>query len=76
MEPSLRASKAKKQYKAQIAAVVTERKTAISKAERQADTIDETFKNLQDRHNELAAADEAERNGGKKTDNTFSHWKA
>ena len=66
VEPSLRAAKAKEQYKAQIAAVVTERKTAISKAERQADTIDKSFKDLQDKHNELVAADAAEKNVGKK----------
>ena len=66
VEPSLRASKAKEQYRAQVAAVVTERKTAISKAERQADTIDKTFKDLQDRHNDLVAADAAEKNVGKK----------
>lgn len=66
VEPSLRAVKAKEQYKAQIAAVVTDRKTAISKNERQADAIDKSFKDLQDKHNELVAADSAEKNGGKK----------
>ena len=66
VEPSLRAVKAKEQYKAQIAAVVTDRKTAISKSERQADAIDKSFKDLQDKHNELVAADSAEKNGGKK----------
>ena len=66
VEPSLRAVKAKEQYKAQIAAVVTERKSAVSKAERQSDAIDKNFKDLQDRHNELVAADAAEKNGGKK----------
>lgn len=66
IEPSLRAVNAKEQYKTQIAAVVTERKTAISKAERLADNIDKRFKDLQDRHNELVAADSAEKSGGKK----------
>ena len=66
VEPSLRAVNAKEQYKVQIAAVVTERKAAISKAERQADTIDTKFKDLQDKHNDLVAADSAEKNGGKK----------
>ena len=66
VEPSLRAAKAKEQYKVQIAAVVTERKTAISKAEQQADAIDKSFKDLQDKHNELVAADAAEKNVGKK----------
>ena len=65
-EPSLRAVKAKEQYKAQIAAVLTVRKTAIGRAERHADTIDGTFKDLQDKHNELVAADSAEKIGGKK----------
>ena len=66
VEPSLRAANAKEQYKAQIAAVVTERKTTISKAERHADAIDKNFKDLQDKHNELVAADSAEKSGGKK----------
>lgn len=66
VEPSLRAVNAKEQYKAQIAAVVTERKNAISKAERHADAIDKKFKELQDKHNELVAADSAEKSGGKK----------
>ena len=66
VEPSLRAVKAKEQYKAQIAAVVIERKTAISKVERHADAIDKSFKDLQDKHNELVAADAAEKSGGKK----------
>lgn len=66
IEPSLRAVNAKEQYKAQIAAVVTERKNAISKAERHADAIDKKFKGLQDKHNELVAADSAEKSGGKK----------
>ena len=66
VEPSLRAVKAKEQYKAQVAAVVTERKAVISKAERQADAIDKIFKDLQDKHNELVAADSAEKSGGNK----------
>ena len=66
VEPSLRAVKAKEQYQAQIAAVITERKTAISRAERHADTIDKTFKDLQDKHNDLVTADSAEKSGGKK----------
>ncbi|CAF9935176.1 MAG: Structural maintenance of chromosomes protein 5 [Alectoria fallacina] len=66
VEPSLRAVNAKEQYKAQIAAVVTERKTVISKHERHADSIDKKFKDLQDKHNELVAADSAEKSGGKK----------
>ena len=66
VEPSLRAAKAKEQYKAQVAAVVAERKTAISKTERQADAIDKTFKDQQDKHNELVAADSAEKSVGKK----------
>ena len=66
VEPSLRVANAKEQYKAQIAAVVTERKTAISQVERQADAIDKKFKDLQDKHNELVAADSAEKSGGKK----------
>lgn len=66
VEPSLRAVKAKERYKAQIAAVVTVRKTNISKAERQADSIDKIFKDLQDKHNDLVAADSAEKSGGKK----------
>lgn len=66
VEPSLRAVNAKEQYRAQIAAVVTERKTAISQAERHADAIDKEFKDLQDKHNELVAADSAEKSGGKK----------
>ena len=66
VEPSLLAVKAKEQYKAQIAAVVAERKTTISKAERAADALDKTFKDLQDKHNELVAADAAEKNGGRK----------
>ncbi len=66
VEPLLRAVKAKEQYKAQIAAVVTERKSAASKTERQADAIDKNFKDLQDKHNELVAADSAEKSGGRK----------
>ena len=66
VEPSLRATKAKEQYKAQIAAVVTERKAAINKAERQSDIIDKGFKDLQEKHNDLVAADSAEKNVGKK----------
>lgn len=66
VEPSLRAANAKEQYKAQIAAVVTERKTAVSQVERQADAIDKKFKDLHDKHNELVAADSAEKSGGKK----------
>lgn len=66
IEPSLRAVNAKEQYKAQIAAVVAERKAAISKAERHADAIDTKFKELQDKHNDLVAADSAEKTGGKK----------
>lgn len=66
IEPSLRAVNAKEQYKAQIAAVVTQRKTAISQVERRADAIDKKFKDLQDQHNELVAADSAEKSGGKK----------
>ena len=66
VEPALRAVKAKEQYKAQIAAVVAERKLAISKSERHSDTIDKHFKDLQDKHNELVAADSAEKSGGKK----------
>ena len=66
VEPSLRAVNAKEQYKAQIAAVMTERKTNISKAERHADGIDKKFKDLQDKLNELVAADSAEKSGGKK----------
>ena len=65
-EPSLQAVRAKEQYKAQIAAVVTERKSAISKIERRADTIDKSFKDLQDKDNELVAADSAEKSGGRK----------
>ena len=66
VEPALRAVKAKEQYKAQIAAVVAERKLAISKSERHSDAIDKHFKDLQDKHNELVAADSAEKSGGKK----------
>lgn len=66
VEPSLRAVKAKEQYKVQIAAVVTERKSGIAKVERHADAIDKSFKDLQDKHNELVAADSAEKSGGKK----------
>lgn len=66
VEPSLRAANAKEQYKAQIAAVVTERKNTVNKAERHADAIDEKFKDLQDKINELVAADSAEKSGGKK----------
>ena len=66
VEPSLRAANAKEQYKTQIAAVLTERKAAISQAERLADVIDKKFKDLQDKHNELVAADSAEKTGGKK----------
>lgn len=66
VEPSLRAANAKEQYKTQIAAVVTERKAAIGQAERLADAIDKKFKDLQDKHNELVAADSAEKTGGKK----------
>ena len=66
VEPSLQAVNAKRQYQAQIAAVVTERKSAISKAERHADSVDKTFKDLQDKHNELVAADAAEKSGGRK----------
>ena len=66
VEPSLRAANAKEQYKAQISAAVTERKNTINKAERQADAIDKKFKDLQDKHNELVAADSAEKSGGKK----------
>ena len=66
VEPSLRAANAKEQYKARIAAVMTERKTAIGKAERHADILDKNFKELQDNHNELVAADAAEKSGGRK----------
>ena len=66
IEPSLRAVNAKEQYRAQIASVVTQRKTAISQVERHADAIDKKFKDLQDQHNELVAADSAEKSGGKK----------
>ena len=66
VEPTLRAVKAKEQYKAQIAAVVAERKTAISKNERHSDAIEKNFKDLQDKHNELVAADSAEKSGGKR----------
>ena len=66
IEPSLRAVNAKEQYRAQIAAVVTQRKTAIGQVERRADAIDKTFKDLEDKHNELVAADSAEKSGGKK----------
>ena len=65
-EPLLQAVRAKEQYKAQIAAVATERKSAISKVERQADTIDKRFKDLQEKHNELVAADSAEKSIGRK----------
>ena len=66
VEPSLQAVKVKEQYKAQITAVVTERKNAISKIERQADTLDKSFKDLQDKDNELVAADSAEKSSGRK----------
>ena len=66
IEPSLRAVNAKEQYRAQIAAVVTQRKTAIGQVERHADAIDKKFKDLEDKHNELVAADSAEKSGGKK----------
>lgn len=66
VEPSLQAVKAKEQYKVQIAAVVTERKNGIAKVERHADAIHKSFKDLQDKHNELVAADSAEKSGGKK----------
>ena len=66
VEPSLRAVKVQEQYKAKVTAIVTERKTNIGKAERQADAIDKTFKDLQDKINELVAADAAEKNAGRK----------
>lgn len=66
VEPSLRAANAKEQYKAQIAAVVTQRKSVINQTERHADAIDKKFRDLQDKHDELVAADSAEKSGGKK----------
>ena len=66
VEPLLRAVNTKERYMEQIQTVVSERKTAIGKAERQADTVDRKFQDLQDKNNDLVAAYEAEKNGAKK----------
>jgi len=65
VEPSMRALNAKERYKEQIQAVVGERKTVVSKAEKHADGIDKKFRDLQDKHNELVGGYNAEVNSGK-----------
>ena len=65
VEPSLRAVNAKKRYKEQIQLVVNERKNVITKDERIAERIDKSYRDGQDRHNDLGAEYEAERNSGK-----------
>ena len=65
VEPSLRAYNAKERYLGQIGAAITERKQGISRAERHADGIDQKFRDLQDRQNELIGEHNAEANSGK-----------
>lgn len=65
--PALRAVNAKQAYQAQIEQVVKERKQAVSKAEKDADTIDRKLRELHDRTEEFRAQRNAENNGGRQS---------
>ena len=64
VEPSLRAVTAKEVYKQQIQAVVDERKTVVANDEKKADRVEKSYRNGQDRVNELASEFRAERASG------------
>ena len=66
VEPALRAATRKKAYKDRVDLVVKDRKAAVQIAERDADRIDREFQSLHDKHGELDATIEAQKNTSRK----------